>query len=100
MSNSKQRQCPTRADGADPLIAQLIVPAVCDKRQERRYHKCATCVHAAAVQKAPSSDQAQRRALIRKVIQSPAPPRLRVPDLAPAPAAEPAAAPPLVASQA
>ncbi|MEW6071307.1 MAG: hypothetical protein AB1726_01760 [Planctomycetota bacterium] len=39
------RLCPTRADGADPLIAHEIAPATCQERQRRHYHKCYTCAH-------------------------------------------------------
>ena len=39
------RQCPTRADGADPLIAHGIAPATCQERQRRHYHKCYSCAH-------------------------------------------------------
>lgn len=39
------RQCPTRADGGDTLIAHYIEPSVCQTRQRRLYHKCFTCAH-------------------------------------------------------
>ena len=40
-----RRLCPTREDGADPLIAHLIPRATCQERQRRHYHKCFTCVY-------------------------------------------------------
>ena len=39
------RQCPTRADGVDSLIAHEIAPATCQERQRKHYHKCYTCAH-------------------------------------------------------
>ena len=45
---AQSRQCPTRVDGADPLIAHSISIPVCAKRQREHYHKCYTCVHAQA----------------------------------------------------
>ncbi len=38
-----RRQCPTRTDGAHPLIAHWITPAVCLQRQRQLYHKCFAC---------------------------------------------------------
>ena len=40
-----RRQCPTRDDGADPLIAHMITSTTCRKRQKRFYHKCFSCVY-------------------------------------------------------
>jgi hypothetical protein len=37
------QQCPTRQDGADPLIAHGISQGTCMERQRRHYHKCYTC---------------------------------------------------------
>jgi len=45
-SRREIRQCPTRADGGDPLIVHGISPALCSERQRQRYHKCPSCVHA------------------------------------------------------
>jgi len=42
------RQCPTRVDGAPPLIAHLITAEICSGRQRALYHKCASCEHCAA----------------------------------------------------
>jgi len=42
------RKCPTRADGADPLIAHGIPSATCQERQRKHYHKCYTCAHRSA----------------------------------------------------
>ena len=42
----QSRQCPTRVDGADPLIAHSISIPSCAKRQREHYHKCYTCKHA------------------------------------------------------
>ncbi len=39
------RQCPTRTDGADSLIAHEIAPGTCQERQRKHYHKCYTCAH-------------------------------------------------------
>lgn len=39
------RQCPSRADFVEGLIAQTILPAMCQERQRRHYHKCWTCAH-------------------------------------------------------
>jgi len=39
------RQCPTRTDGADSLIAHEIAPSTCQERQRKHYHKCYTCAH-------------------------------------------------------
>ena len=43
-----RRSCPTRADGAEVLIAHTITPSACQERQGRLYHKCFTCVHLGA----------------------------------------------------
>lgn len=50
MSNAPEgmRQCPTRADGGEALIAHTITLAECQKRQREHFHKCPTCVHANA----------------------------------------------------
>jgi hypothetical protein len=40
-----RRQCPTRADGADPLIVHWILRPRCQERQRSNYHKCYTCAH-------------------------------------------------------
>jgi hypothetical protein len=47
-SREEYRQCPTRLDGADPLIAHQISPATCQGRKSRHYHKCHDCVHRCA----------------------------------------------------
>lgn len=43
--NESLRQCPTRRDGAEVLIAQTVTPAMCQDRQRGLYHKCWTCIH-------------------------------------------------------
>lgn len=43
-----QRQCPTRADEREVLIAQTIPVERCQGRQRAHYHKCFTCVHKGA----------------------------------------------------
>ena len=50
---AQSRQCPTRADGGDSLIAHSITLADCQKRQRELYHKCYTCVHQGAGPPAP-----------------------------------------------
>ena len=40
------RQCPTRVDHGDSLIAHSISVPLCAQRQREHYHKCYTCVHA------------------------------------------------------
>jgi len=62
---AEHRQCPTRPDGADPLIAHAIDVATCQGRQRSQYHKCYTCVHRNA---GPASDH-----------PAPLPPSLRAP---------------------
>jgi len=42
-SKTDRRQCPTRLDGADTLIAHWITDGVCSDRQHRNYHKCFGC---------------------------------------------------------
>jgi len=42
---AERRQCPTRVEGHDPLIAHWITAPTCTKRQGRNYHKCFDCVH-------------------------------------------------------
>lgn len=42
------RQCPTRVNGGDPLIAHSISLPTCRKRQREHYHKCFSCAHAGA----------------------------------------------------
>jgi hypothetical protein len=39
------RQCPTRADGAEALIAHTIALDECQARQRNHYHKCPVCTH-------------------------------------------------------
>ncbi|MFT5290312.1 MAG: hypothetical protein ACI8QS_001052 [Planctomycetota bacterium] len=39
------RQCPTRPEGAEVLIAHRINEATCQGRQRKQFHKCYTCVH-------------------------------------------------------
>lgn len=39
------RQCPTRADGAETLIAHTITLTECQARQRNHYHKCPRCTH-------------------------------------------------------
>ena len=41
----EHRECPTRIDGADVLIAHSIDTATCQGRQAAHYHKCHACVH-------------------------------------------------------
>ena len=41
--NTVRRQCPTRLDGADTLIAHWITANTCSDRQHRHYHKCFGC---------------------------------------------------------
>lgn len=50
MANAPQgmHQCPTRIDGADILFAHTITEGMCEKRQERQYHKCCHCAHNSA----------------------------------------------------
>ena len=47
MTNASEslRSCPTRADGAEVLIAHSISGEICHERQRRLYHKCFTCAH-------------------------------------------------------
>lgn len=65
------RQCPTRADGADPLIEHEIPQGMCMDRQRRHYHKCFTCAHRNATRhtdpKTPSLEELleQARATMR-----------------------------------
>ena len=40
------RICPTRPDGRATLFAHAIGDTDCAKRQDERYHKCASCVFA------------------------------------------------------
>ena len=42
---AQSRQCPTRVDGGDSLIAHSITLPVCRERQREHYHKCYACVH-------------------------------------------------------
>jgi len=42
-SKTNRRQCPTRLDGADPLIAHWITESTCCDRRHRNYHKCFGC---------------------------------------------------------
>ena len=44
-STADRRQCPTRSNGAAPLIAHWITPPTCLERQRRNYHKCFTCLY-------------------------------------------------------
>lgn len=37
--------CPTRPDGVEPLLAHAVSAAMCAQRQDRRYHKCWSCMH-------------------------------------------------------
>jgi len=39
------RRCPTRADGTEAFISQLVTLDMCQGRQRERYHKCPTCQH-------------------------------------------------------
>jgi hypothetical protein len=41
----ERRQCPTRSDGAVPLIAHWITVPTCAERQRCHYHKCYTCTY-------------------------------------------------------
>ncbi len=68
------RQCPTRVDGADSLIAHEIAPATCQERQRRHYHKCYTCEHRNAVAINGQSGP-KRAAIIDKI---PPPNRVRL----------------------
>ena len=43
-SPREHRPCPTRRDGAQVLIEQLVTRATCATRQREHYHKCWTCV--------------------------------------------------------
>lgn len=42
----EDRACPTRIDGAIPLIQGRVTPSQCQAKQRRMYHKCFTCAHA------------------------------------------------------
>ncbi len=63
---AQSRQCPTRVDGGDSLIAHVITLEVCTKRQREHYHKCYTCVHqgagASLTPAAPASLPARKQA--------------------------------------
>jgi len=50
-----RRQCPTRASGAQPLIAHHITFATCLERQRRNYHKCFTCSYRGLGANAPAA---------------------------------------------
>jgi hypothetical protein len=39
------RTCPTRPDGAEPLVVHSIGATLCALRQGTRYHKCWSCEH-------------------------------------------------------
>jgi len=57
--------CPTRRDGAEPLIEQVVTTGMCQGRQQRSYHKCWTCVRrngAAKPEPVPSLRLAGERA--------------------------------------
>ena len=43
--NSSMRECPTRRDGAEVLIAQKLTTEMCQSRQRGYYHKCWSCAH-------------------------------------------------------
>lgn len=79
------RQCPTRVDGAPPLIVHLIPGELCAGRQRALYHKCASCEHAAQ----RGAQQPNAHALLQ--------PRPRVSLPRSAPVALPALAPSLAA---
>jgi len=49
------RQCPTRLDGADPLIAHTISPHVCEARRREHYHKCPACTYHERVTLVPAA---------------------------------------------
>jgi len=51
----QSRQCPTRVDHADSLIAHSISVPLCSKRQREHYHKCHTCVHALSGKAGPAA---------------------------------------------
>jgi hypothetical protein len=60
--------CPTRRDGAEPLIEQVVTIGMCQGRQRRSYHKCWTCVRrngAAKAEPAPSLRLAGEKAPAR-----------------------------------
>jgi hypothetical protein len=40
------RQCPTRAEGPQPLFQHRVTVGQCQSKQRGLYHKCFTCVHA------------------------------------------------------
>lgn len=40
-----RRLCPTRTNGAHPLIAHWITPDVCLGLQRKGFHKCFTCAY-------------------------------------------------------
>lgn len=44
-TSANLRGCPTRADGAEVLIAHSISGEICHERQRRLYHKCFACAH-------------------------------------------------------
>ena len=44
-TNTTRRQCPTRQDGEDTLIAHWITTRTCSDRQHRNYHKCLGCTY-------------------------------------------------------
>ena len=39
------RQCPTREDGTEVLVAHSIRRSECQKRQRGHYHKCYVCAY-------------------------------------------------------
>jgi len=47
-ASAPSRTCPTRADGAEVLIAHRIPVATCQSRQRGLYHKCFTCAYQGA----------------------------------------------------
>jgi hypothetical protein len=44
-ASDARRSCPTRADGAEVLIAHTIPIATCQDRQRGMYHKCFACAY-------------------------------------------------------
>lgn len=45
-SQSSTRQCPTRAEGEQPLFQHRVTVSQCQSKQRGLYHKCFTCMHA------------------------------------------------------
>jgi hypothetical protein len=74
---AQPRQCPTRLDGAGPLIVQSISTSVCSDRQARNYHKCYSCEHrvGAHVSAPTSSGRSVELVPVAPPTELPAPPQ-------------------------